>query len=259
MTTKQHTNGTRFNPITLLDEEWKRLLRCGKTLAVVNSWRITPSPFTSLDELLQAAGYRGKKIDPVADQVLAQLVRRAASDQLAARIVLQRVFPPMIAVARRRGKFREIGFDEALASVLSHGWEVIRTYPIQRRPTKIAANIVRDTEYFAFVRGQRGRPTNVSFDHAKEHITNVRCAEPGPGETHDARAEGDGAAPSVLRELLCEAKRRNISDRSLRVLESLCEKTIAEFAVERGITERMARNLRRDAVNELRERTLCAA
>ena len=87
----------------------------------------------------------------------------------------------------------------------------------------------------------------------------MRCAEPGPGETHDARAEGDGAAPSVLRELLCEAKRRNISDRSLRVLESLCEKTIAEFAVERGITERMARNLRRDAVNELRERTLCAA
>jgi hypothetical protein len=40
----------------------------------------------------------------------------------------------------------------------------------------------------------------------------------------------------------------------MRVLEELSDQSLSDFAERRGITERMARNLRRDAINELRAR-----
>lgn len=238
----------------MLDREWQRIARCPRTVHAANTWRVCPTQFSSLDELLTAAGYHGKKCDPVADQVLARLVRHAADDQLAARIVLQRVLPPIIAIARRRGKTCGGGFDEAMGSVLSHVWEVIRTYPIERRPAKIAANIVRDTEYFAFVRANRRRPLHIPVDDMSDSTAMQFATDSRGNSMRNGTDRGDMTSSVLLRELLREAQASKLSAGSLRVLEELSDCSLSDFAEQRGITERMARNLRRDAINELRAR-----
>ena len=154
----------RSTVLNQLNDEWRRMCRSQTTLRAVQGWSLTTVPVSSLDDVLTLAGFRGSKIDDAADRVLLQLVHRASSDQLAARIVLQRVLPPLVSVAQRRGKQTQGGFDEALATLLSHGWEVIRTYPVERRPAKVAANITRDAEYFGFVRRNRQVAEMQSFD-----------------------------------------------------------------------------------------------
>lgn len=259
MTTSQNTSRPRTSPITALETEWGRLNHCPRTLEVVNSWALSDVRFWSLDEVLRAAGYRGNKCDHLADQVLASIVRRAASDPLAARIVLQRVLPPIVAIARRRGKLRTFGFDAALGLTLSHAWEVIRTYPIERRPAKIAANIVRDIEYFAFVRENRRRPVNERLDDNRAYADMLYSTDLSGNVVSRTGSAGGPAPEQELAELIGEARRNNVSERSLQILLELGTSSIDEFAKSHGITPRTARTWRRDAVNELRERTQCAA
>ena len=259
MTTTDQDIKVRCNPVTLLQKEWDRLRHCPRSLRTVNSWELADRPFHNLDEVLKAAGYLGAKCDTSADRVLADIVRRAATDQLAARIVLQRIFPPMLAIGRRRGKMHRTGFDDAFSLVLSHGWEIIRTYPIDRRPTKIAANIVRDIEYFAFVRRERRRPKHERLDDSWELIVD--------GITTDARGnvlkrgdvEAEPLAEELMNALLREARANEISAKSLAMLEALRTLTVEQIAERYGVSQRTIREWRRDAVNELRERTLSAA
>lgn len=259
MTTSRATSHPRTSPITALDTEWGRLTYCPSALEAVNAWGLGNARFWSLDEVLQAAGYRGNKCDQVADQVLASIVRRASTDPLAARIVLQRVLPPIVAIARRRGKLRSFGFDAALGLSLSHAWEVIRTYPIERRPAKIAANIVRDVEYFAFVREHRRRPLNERLDDNRTYADMLYATDLSGNVVGRAGSTYAAAPEQELAEIIGEARRSNVSERSLKILLELSAASIDEFARCHGITPRTARTWRRDAVNELRERTQCAA
>jgi len=259
MTTYQRDVSVRCNPVTLLQKEWERLSRCPRSLRTVNGWGLRTEPFSSLDEVLLAAGFGTSKCDHAGDQVLAAIVRHATTDQLAARIVLQRVFPPMLAIGRRRGKPRNVGFDYAFSLVLSHAWEVIRTYPIERRPNKIAANIVRDIEYFAFVRRERRRPKHERIDDCWDLVVDCFTTDSHGTALDRGAREADPRTEDVLRELLSEARTRNVSSRSIAVLESLRVLTIEQFAQRHGISQRTAREWRRDAVNELRVRTLSAA
>ena len=256
MSTHRHIEH-RNNPAASLQSEWRRLSYCPHALERVNSWKLTTRTLWSLDEVLRLSGFQGAKCDPVADQVLATIVRRAATDDLAARIVLQRVLPPMLSIARRRGFGHGTTFDSAFGLVLSHAWEIIRTYPIVRRPRKIAANIVRDIEYFAFVRGQRNRPVHTSLD---ENIDTVELRYASDSLTSPPLVDGIGggrADESEFGVLLAEAVQHHLSDRSRTVLQALSMQTVEEFAATKGVSARTVRTWRRDAVNELRARTQC--
>lgn len=242
------------NPITLLQREWDRLRYCPRTLQRVNDWKVVDHPLLSLDELLILAGFRGAKCDEAADQVLAAIVRRAHADQLAARIVLQRVFPPMLAIARRRGKIRALGFDYAFSLVLSHAWEVIRTYPIERRPSKIAANIVRDIEYFAFVRRERKRPKHDRIDDCWDLVVECYTTDPHGKVLERGSREAEPDTNELFRELMSDSCGYRLSNRSREILEQLRTVSIEEFADRHGVTVRTARAWRRKAVSELRAR-----
>ena len=78
------------------------------------------------------------------DAVLAALVRQAGSDPLAARMVLQALLPGLKTLARRI-LLEANQRDELWSSLLAHCWERIRCYPLERRPTRIAANVLLDT------------------------------------------------------------------------------------------------------------------
>lgn len=241
--------------VTHLEREWARLERSPKVLATVNGWALGAAPFESLSEVLSAIGFHGAKCDSQSDQMLAKFVRHALSDPLAARIVLQRVLPPMISIASRRGKLARRGFDSAFNILLSHAWEVIRTYPIDRRPIKIAANIVRDMEYFAFVQPARRQRVHLSLD-VNGDAQGVH--EPSVDPCDYGAATRPSHPEEELEQLLSYAQRCRVSARSLEILRELRDYGMEGFAARNDITLRTARVWRRQAANELRVRTQCA-
>jgi hypothetical protein len=72
---------------------------------------------------------------------MAALVRQAGSDPLAARMVLHALLPGLKTLARRILLDADQR-DELWSSLLAHSWERIRCYPLDRRPRRIAANIL---------------------------------------------------------------------------------------------------------------------
>jgi len=208
-------------------------------------WELRSFPYRSLDELLADVGYWGDTTDDVADHLLWRLVKIARTDDLAARIVMQRILPPVMAIIRRRYRVENQPINDVATLVISHAWEVIRTYPYERRPRKVASNLVRDTEYQAFVRHRR-RP--------RAHDTTVPLTE------HLHPAEPTTTHPAVeLNNVLREARHEGLSSRSHDVISQLArDASTAALATHLNISPRTARSWRRDALNELRALTQSA-
>src|SRR5215213_5301031 len=84
-----------------LDREWSLIRRRPRVVARARAWGVTGVPFGDLDELLVLAGYR---VEGTAahNGVLLRLVELARTDDLASRVVLQRVLPGLLATVRRR-------------------------------------------------------------------------------------------------------------------------------------------------------------
>ncbi|HEX9344186.1 MAG TPA: hypothetical protein VF995_11300, partial [Actinomycetota bacterium] len=137
----------------LLDAEWATLARAPIPLR----WRHHPAlalpdaagRTSTLSDLLQITERRD---DPAAsDQILAalaQLTRGNPDDDdthapLAARTLLQTLLPGAKALARRLTWLGDP--PERAAAVTATLYEQIRSYPIQRRPARIAANLLADT------------------------------------------------------------------------------------------------------------------
>lgn len=140
-----------------LIDEWDSLSRKRATVGTINNWGVFGHRIEQLDDVLVALGFGGAVDDSDSDHLLWHMVVLAENDLLAARIVLHRVMPALLAVAKRRSGIVAGGIDRALGDVIPAAWVTIRTFPHQRRLAKIAANIVLDSEYQAFVRESRLR------------------------------------------------------------------------------------------------------
>jgi hypothetical protein len=124
----------------LLDGEWGQL-------------SVSRSAARRLGDVLALAGGSGslgdveryvRAAEPVdADRVLLGLVARAVeSDSLAARVLLQLLLPGTRNLARRWWALGDP--EERAAAAVSAVYGRIRCYPIQRRPGRVAANILMD-------------------------------------------------------------------------------------------------------------------
>ena len=181
-------------------------------------------------------------------QMVVDKMRAAGRDELAARIVLQRILPPLIAIAGRRGHIVNGGFNAAFNEILGQAWILIRQYPVDRRPAKIASNLVRDTEYFAFVRNARLKRLEVESwtDDVDEKFVS------DDEETIEPNVE--------LAQIIHDAVKRGIRSAPLQLIMRLGSgETLEEIAAEAGVCVRTVRTWRRKAIIELRERTQCAA
>jgi hypothetical protein len=128
-----------------LEAEWPALA-AGPVLSQLRVWsqhEAALAGFATPEQLLRhLRGLRGRP--RAEDEILAALVRQAQADPLAARVVLQALLPGLKALAGRI--LLEAGErDELWASLLAHCWERIRCYPLERRPSRIAANTLLDT------------------------------------------------------------------------------------------------------------------
>jgi hypothetical protein len=177
----------------LLDTEWAATLAPTPLPA---RWHRQPAlaPHHALNDLLHATEQRG---DPAhSDQILAALARLATDpetpDELAARALLQMLLPGAKALARRLAWLGDPA--ERAAAVTACLYEQIRTYPIQRRPARIAANLLADTHQ-RLLRANPGareahcQPQEVSLDAlAALGEPAVPPVPPGPADPSPAEA-----------------------------------------------------------------------
>ena len=121
-----------FTLVTELNDEWARLVgRHRDDLTWADRQPDLAGP-RDLAEVIAAIRHRP-------DPVLAALLREsAAGDRLAARTVLQAMLGKVVRLAQT---YPDLGVEEFVAAM----WCRIRTYPLTRRPTMIAANLALDT------------------------------------------------------------------------------------------------------------------
>jgi hypothetical protein len=223
-----------------LVDDWAALAAKPRLVNQVNNWGLPGSPIEHLDDALERAGFGREATCTDGDHYLAALVRRAQYDDLAGRIVLQRILPPLIAIAARRGRIVQGGFTEAFTLTVAQAWILIRTYPIERRPAKIASNLVRDAEYHAFVR--EARMKRVAECNLSEEML---CAAAAPSIEITAESE--------LHDLLNNAKLHGLTERQIDVLSRIGSgESFDDIAADYGVSMRTVRGWRREAVEALR-------
>lgn len=180
----------------------------------------------------------GADLDAASDAVLGRLVLAARHDELAARVVLQRLLPGLSAAARRWSVERRGGSADAFGEIVSAAWVVIRMFPVERRPGRFAAKLLRDAEHQAFVKATRRRWTTES-------------AEPAVFDRRIA-AESQPEPVDELREVVA-LSRHELSDHDLRLLELLTSgRSIPEVASALDVSVRTVGYHREALVHRLR-------
>jgi len=240
-----------------LDREWQRLRRDPRALRTTRSWgrreEATPpigrpgplaavlETLADLDQLLAAthrdAGRRG-------DEILLELVVLAGTEELAGRIVLQRILPALLARSRRYGD-RHPGQTTA-DMVVAAAWLTVRTYDHRRRRRHVAASIVSDAVYVAFRQPFRRR---------------AATEQPRSTEAWAQRAADD--SPTAIEELaavIAEARRCGVGRQDLDLLCDLVRTGSSSIvAAELGVTPRTVRNHRDRALARVRAAVLTDA
>ena len=162
-----------------LDREWSQLRSRPAALRHAAGWAIVEGPLHDLDQVLVAVGYE-VAWTPANEAAMRRLVVQAADDELAARVVIQRVLPGLLAVVRRRSGRP----DEVLDELIGAAWIAVRTFNPARRPRCIAAALIADADYRAFRLVWRRassseRPTDVPRRTARRHRDRVAASAPG--------------------------------------------------------------------------------
>ena len=250
----QHTHFhiTNTDPvIRSLGNEWRLLERDPANLALINSCGLPGPKAQSLCDIAIRAGLGHTTPQETADTYLYRLVRLAVGTDidspcvraLATRIVLQRMLPAIITVAKRRGAVCDGGFNEAFSRLLTEAWSTIITFPVDRRTQKIAVNIIRDAESRAFWRADRLRRVD-----AQRH--NLYATEL-------LRVSQENADNEAIRNEAVELAETHLTAKELKIFnDMLAGVPSADIATRRGVTNRAVRHHRTALTNQLRSLAL---
>lgn len=237
-----------------LQSEWELLRDRPSVLRRARDWALGIS-FQNLDELLTATDYwptpaarataAGRASNANGNEVVARLLAIARHDEVAARVVLQRLLPGLISRSRCWGPQRRGGSAEAFDELVSAAWGVIREFPFERRPRHLVANLLRDSEYVAFSKSTRRRLVH-EFTEPRSLDTAVE---------YQAQIE-----PLLeLADLIAVARTHALSEHDVAVLTVLANgATSAEAAAQLQISERTLRYHRDAAIGRLREAVVAA-
>jgi len=151
-------------PLVGLQREWEVLAR-GRLRLELRAWVVSEAVlgrFETPDRLIgflwdQRAASEEK------DRVLLALLRRARTEELASRLVLQAMLPGLKTLAgamlKRHPEHRDPALerDELWQVLFVEMLERIKTYPLERRPGSVAANLVLDVKHAVLAEAQRAR------------------------------------------------------------------------------------------------------
>lgn len=227
---------------TRLHREWRHLRRRPTLIDRARTWGF--GPIADLDDLLVMSGL-DQAPTPAHDHALRGLVELARTEDLAARVVVQRLLPGLLTVVARRGRRGHRTGGDPLDELLGAAWVAVRTFDLSRRPASLAGALVSDAEYRVFRAPYRRRrpepidPTSIELDAACGEVRHPA------DELHDllADAEDAGVPKSDL-------------DLAQRLLTSPSTEAVAASL---GVTARTIRNRRKRLTDQLRAVALPAA
>jgi DNA-directed RNA polymerase specialized sigma24 family protein len=151
-------------PLVALEREWA-VLASGRLWLALRSWaahEVALARFQVPDRLI--AFLWDRRVPPAEkDAVLLALLRLARTEELAGRVVLQAMLPGLKRLARALLKRGPNGEEPVLDREAV--WELlflemlgrIKTYPLERRPGKVAANLIGDVKHAAYAELDRAR------------------------------------------------------------------------------------------------------
>ncbi|MDQ6797181.1 MAG: hypothetical protein M3011_03985 [Actinomycetota bacterium] len=225
-----------------LYQEWTGLATTPTTTATLRRWGSEDPNLTGLTTMAELAEAAHSRDHGRSNDILFALARRAGTDDLAARTLLQLMLPGLYALTRR---CRRLGpFDERASMVLATAFERIRTYPLTR-PGRVTTNIMLDT-------------MRRVYDAAR---VQDRL------DDHDGLRDDEAAGPvqsgtSELLELLAWAQERghlSADAASLIALVRVVEVPVVDLVGRFGNDPQSIRRRRQRAEGRLREAVLAAA
>lgn len=246
----------------VLNTEWQHLTHQAANVERANSWNICPDAARSLDDVLTWVGYRGLDAvrsnsaaglgdttdDRLADDRLGSLVRVARDgDQLAGRIVLQRIIPGLRARARRWADGcapAGIAGRDVFAELVAAAWDTIIRYQVDRRPRHIAGNLIADTVGRTLVAPTRRRAAGEQS-----------CDPELFGEHADAGAgAGHSDSTGELVDVLIDARRAGVDRQHIELFCDLwqADGSTDVVASRHGVTARTIRSRRATAARVIR-------
>jgi len=239
---------TRLPLATALVDEWRHSAVSRRAIAVANGWGLPGEPLRDLFELVHRAGFERPADDTEADAYLAQVVGIARNDQLAARAVLQRIMPGLLNIASRRAPITDGGITAAFERLVSAAWVVIKGFPIETRSRRVAANLLLDIEYAAFVREER-RVYNFR-EMRNDHLELERLQTSGPADHHSADATHDAASVSLL---FHDLERNGLTENELFMIRMVqFDVQSGEVSEKLGLQPRSVRSRRELALRKAR-------
>lgn len=223
--------------LSRLQREWNLIRHRRSALVKATAWQLTPRVLSSLDELLVLTGL-GVEADGDSDETMRRLVALARHDDLAARVVLQRMLPGLSACAKRYGASFDSRLD-ALDELLSEAWGVIRSFPIEQRNRYVIKNLLRDCEYRAFLKARRRLLVHEPTDPADFDLTMA---------AHESAIE----PLATIVELLGRARTAGMSEADVTLVTTLLNTaTVKQAAAALNVTDRTIRNRRQAVVRQL--------
>ncbi len=234
------------NLLARLDDEWAHLRTSRRALRTARGWAHThpDHPLAvivrdlgDLDDLRSATqrGADGRRCD---DEILLALVEVARGDELAGRVVLQRLLPALILHAVRYRSFNER--SDPIGQVIPAAWLAIRSYDVDRRRRHVASSLISDAVFQAFRRPLRRRSCTEQVCAPSEFV-----ATPCDDEPATALDE----FVTVLR----EAQQAGVPAVDLDLLRQLVRVgSPSGVARQRNVTPRTIRNHRDRAIDHVR-------
>ncbi len=196
-----------------------------------------------LQRLVDATDVR-RGADPVAaDAVLVDLVALAGDDELAGRVVIQRILGGLVSQAvRHRSRHDDVDPAEIIVAA---AWIALRRYDTTRRPRHVAEALISDARYQAFQRPLRRLS-------ATEQVVPIDRLELRAAAAH-------GTPFERLADVVRTARLHGVPDADLQLIRDLLRSESSRVvAAERGVTTRTIRNHRERAVSHIRAAVLAA-
>jgi DNA-directed RNA polymerase specialized sigma24 family protein len=128
-----------------LEAEWKTLPYLRHHRRTYRTWRTAKPELAEFDDAAALIENIRRQPPAAADQSLAALAKVAADDDFAARTMLQALTPGLRKLATTHLWLAPR--PDLEATIVAIAWEHIRRYPVERRPRRVAANILLDTAH----------------------------------------------------------------------------------------------------------------
>jgi DNA-directed RNA polymerase specialized sigma24 family protein len=131
-------------PVDVLERDWQRELHGPLLSSRFRAWReVEPALSRFKDAAALLRFFRGPGPNADKDAALCALLVLARGEPIAGRVVMEAMLPGLKKLAGRTlvdARERE----ELWSALMACAWERIRSYPVERRPRKVAANLLLD-------------------------------------------------------------------------------------------------------------------